>query len=268
MSSHPHEELSALWNSFVNIIKHEVRFFFHRAPSAKPDHPWEPDPRRILRTIGDLAKRMTLVRQVSAGLPLFRVRAREEGATWEIDADQMGAPPAELARAGRMNPAGISYLYLAFEQETALAEVLSGPPCAVAIAQFTTQRELHVLDLTNLPEEPSIFDESRRDEREALLFLERFVDAISQPVRKDGGEHIGYVPSQVVCEYFALVFQVPHHRALDGIVYPSAVRPGGRNLVLFPTARGFGRDFDQVAYQDAWDQSFPDWAAFTAALNT
>lgn len=267
-AEHPHEELSALWDNFVSIIKHEVRFFFHRAPSAKPDHLWEPDPRRILRTIGDLAKRMTLIRQFPAGHPLFRVRAREEGANWEVDDDQMGAPPSELARAGRMNPAGISYMYLAFEQETALAEVLSGPPCAAAIAQFTTQRELQVLDLTSLPEEPSIFDESRRDEREALLFLERFVEAISQPVRKDGGEHIGYVPSQVVCEYFALVFQVARHRSLDGIVYPSAVRPGGRNLVLFPTERGFKRDFDQIAYQGAWEQTFPNWAAFTAALNT
>lgn len=92
MSSHPHEDLSVLWGSFVNIIKHEVRFFFHRAPSAKPDHPWEPDPRRILRTIGELVKQIDLIQQFGSGQSLFRVRAREEGANWEIDADQMGAP--------------------------------------------------------------------------------------------------------------------------------------------------------------------------------
>ena len=85
-AEHAHEELGALWERFVNIIKHKVRSFFQRAPSAKPDHPWEPDPRKILRTIGDLARRRALIRQFPTGHPLFRVRERMEGADWEIDA--------------------------------------------------------------------------------------------------------------------------------------------------------------------------------------
>jgi RES domain-containing protein len=70
----------------------------------------------------------------------------------------MGAPPSKKARAGRMNPAGISYLYLAFEQETALAEVIGSPPCTAIIAQFQTLHELRILDLTKLPVVSSIFD--------------------------------------------------------------------------------------------------------------
>lgn len=266
LSSHPHEELSALWDRFVYTIKHEVRFFFQHTSVTKPANPWEHDPQSILHTIGDLVNGLDLLKLMTVNTPLIRVRERNEGAEWEFNADQMGAPPPGCSRAGRMNPAGISYLYLAFDQETALAEVLSGPPCAAVVAQFQAQRELQILDLTNLPEEPSIFDDSQRHLRESILFLENFIEEISNPVRKDGREHIDYVPSQVVCEYFAQIFKVNDDQHLDGIVYPSAVRPGGRNLVLFPTERGYKRCFDQVEFKEAWEQSFADWADFSAAL--
>lgn len=266
LSSHPHEELSALWGRFVDTIKHEVRFFFHTS-ATKLANPWEHDPQSILHTIGDLVNDLDLLKPITANTSLIRVRERNGGAAWEFNADQMGAPPPEISRAGRMNPAGISYLYLAFEQETALAEVLSYPPCAAVIAQFQAQRELQILDLSNLPEEPSIFDDSQRHLRESILFLENFIEEISQPVRKDGREHIDYVPSQVVCEYFAQIFKVSGDQQLDGIVYPSAVRPGGRNLVLFPSKRGYKRSFDQVEFKIAWEQIFADWADFSAALN-
>jgi hypothetical protein len=104
------------------------------------------------------------------------------------------------------------------------------------------------------------------NEREELIFLEKFVEAISQPVEKDGCEHIDYVPSQVVSEYFALIFQVSRGKHLDGIVYPSAVRPGGRNLVLFPSERGYKRCFNQVKFKSAIEQSFADWADIFAGL--
>jgi len=268
LGSRQSEELSALWDGFVDVIKHEVRFFFQHPSAVKPTKPREADPQSILITLEDMVKNFGLLDRLKAEISLFRVRERNDGADWEINSDQMGAPPPERARAGRMNPAGISYLYLAFEPETALAEVLSGPPCTAAIARFTTQREVQVLDLSKLPPEPSIFDEAKRDERESLLFLEQFVSEISQPVRKDGREHVGYVPSQVVCEYFALVFQISPEHHLDGIVYPSAVRPGGRNLVLFPTERGFERRFDQIEFGGAWEQAYANWTNLTEALNT
>lgn len=267
LNSQPHEELSALWNRFVDTIKHEVRFFFQHTSVTQSATPWERDPQSILQTIADMVNDLDLLILITVNTLLFRVRERSEGATWEVNEDQMGAPPHENSRAGRMNPAGISYLYLALEQESALAEVLRCPPCVAVIAQFHTQRKLKVLDLTNLPELPSIFDDSKRKSREALLFLENFIAEISRPVRKDGCEHIDYVPSQVVCEFFAQIFKVTDDQHLDGIVYPSAVRPGGCNLVLFPTKRGYERSFDQVEFVKACEQSFTDWADFSAALN-
>lgn len=265
-SSHPHEAMSESWSNFANIVQHNVRFFFQH-PSTSNATSWqEYGPQQILPVIGKLVKKLKLLNKLPVGIDLFRVRERLEDADWELNDEQMGAPPPEKASAGRMNPAGISYLYLAFEQETALAEVLSRPSSEAAIAYFVTQRDVNVLDLTNLPSKPSIFDNVHRSEREGILFLEIFADDISKPVQKNGREHIEYVPSQVVSEYFALLFKTHLGKNLDGIAYRSSVRPNGRNLVLFPTERGFPRKFDQVKFRHAREQTLSDWTEFSTAI--
>ena len=246
MGSHPHEEMGYLWDHFVRIVKYEVRYFFDHALPNSTDEQYEPA--NLLPTIGSLVKRLGILGSLPLGTQLFRARKKDQE-DFSLDAEQLGAPPSEKATAGRMNPAGISYLYLAFDQKTALAEIQHGESDQSAIGQFEVLRDLQILNLTKLPDLPSIFDDNRRDEREGLIFLESFIEEISKPVTKDGSEHIDYVPSQVVSEYFALVFQPGKGEYLDGIVYPSAVHPGSRNLVLFPTERTFERRFDQVGFQ-------------------
>jgi len=264
-SSHQNEILSQSWNNFVEVVKHEVRYFFSRIPTSTESGSQEYSPLQLLSVLSHLIQELGLVNTFPIGTSLFRVRERDEGADWELNQELMGAPPSDRAAAGRMNPAGISYLYLAFEQETALAEVLDGPPCSAAIARFEVQREIFVLNLTSLPQLPSIFDDSCREHGEGLLFLKRFVTEISKPVRKDGREHIEYVPSQVVSEYFALAFRA-NGQQLDGIAYPSAVHPGGKNLVLFPNNRGYDRNFEQVVFQSAHEQKFANWAELSAGI--
>lgn len=264
-SSHQSDILNDSWSNFVEVVKHEVRFFFSRIPTSSDSGSQEYSPQQLLSVMSHLIQELGLVNTISMGTSLYRVRNRDEGSDWALNQEQMGPPPSDRAAAGRMNPAGISYLYLAFELETALAEVLDGPPCGAAIAQFGAQREMFVLNLTSLPQLPSIFDNSDREQREGLMFLKQFVVEISKPVRKDGREHVEYVPSQVVSEYFALVFRT-NGQPLDGIVYPSAVRPGGKNLVLFPNKRGYERNFEQVVFQSAQEQAFADWAELSAAI--
>ena len=58
---------------------------------------------------------------------------------------------------------------------------------------------------------------------------------------KDGREHIDYVPSQVICEYLAQIFQTTESDRLAGIIYPSSVVDGGKNLVVFPEDRFLGK---------------------------
>jgi hypothetical protein len=135
--SHPHEEMGELWSRFVYTVKHKVRYFFERSRLNAIDQEYEPA--NLLPTIGKQAKQLGLLGSLVVGTQLFRARKKGEE-DFAIDADQLGAPPPEKASAGRMNPAGISYLYLAFEQETALAEIKCVPSNQVAMGQFNGNR--------------------------------------------------------------------------------------------------------------------------------
>lgn len=264
-SSHPSEIMSYAWDRFVRDIKHKVRFFFS---AIKPD-PYDPDgysPVNTLSTIGEAVIKLGLIQGVSAGEVMYRVRERPSDATWSLDAEQLGAPPKEVVQAQRMNPAGISYLYLAKEKETALAEVLNKPPCRAAIGIFTIRRDLLIIDLSRLPNIPSVFDEEKRDEGELIQFLYKFVDEISKPVSKDGREHVDYVPSQVVCEYFSKVFRSTGGEPIAGIAYPSSVRQGGVNAVLFPPESGQNGFNNLVELTGATEITFDHWTEFSAAI--
>ena len=138
-----------------------------------------------------------------------------------------------------MNPAGIPYLYAALDKTTARREVgiLGRTSKTVFTAIFALTRPLWVIDLTALTPVPSLFDVANKDVREQALIVRAFVEAISTPMRKDGREHIDYVPSQVICEYLAQVFEPGEGKRLAGLIYPSSVQLGGTNLVVFPEDR-------------------------------
>lgn len=253
-SEQKHRLLIHSWERFAEHVKHRQRYFFTETGS---EYGQDIAPSQLMPALADIVSELELIQQMGMDTPLFRVRARFPNDTWLLVAESLGAPPLEKATAGRMNPPGISYLYLALEPTTAAAEVVRGPPCSLALGHFQATRPLTLLNLNDLPELPSIFDHERLQERESLVFLDSFVRAISQPVEKDGGEHVEYIPSQVVCEYFASVFQ--YDTPLDGFLYPSAVSKGGCNLVLFPRNDEGENRFPQVMFVKSWEATAKDW---------
>jgi RES domain-containing protein len=130
----------------------------------------------------------------------------------------------------------------------------------VVLATFVTSRALSVLDLCGLPDVPSQFDLSKQHQIDQIAFLHEFVTEISQPVSKHDDERIAYVPTQVVSEWFSQVF-TPQGKdsRLDGLIYPSAVRPGGKNLVLFPRGDRWERKIDSVDYVGAKELNLSNW---------
>lgn len=138
----------------------------------------------------------------------------------------LGAPPADKARAGRCNRKGRSVLYLASDPETALREVRPWRGAAVAVAPVTLLRDVRVVDLT----QPRLFDSpfelseeniGWKIQLQGLLF--RLAEEMSTPVI--GREDLFYRPTQYLCERAEAA-------RYDGVVYPSAVGPG-HNVVLF-----------------------------------
>jgi RES domain-containing protein len=261
-----HVELGYAWDGFVHAVKTRARYFFQQpAPVDNDfDHQRPLSPLDLLKWIGDAASDLGLVNSMAVGTTVFRVRLC--GAELEFASlDEMGPPPAGHAGAGRMNPPGIPYLYTALDPQTALAEVLPRPPCRAAVATLRLRAEVRVLDLTARPDIPSIFDEARAEQRQVLLFLGRFVDAISQPVLRDGRDHIDYVPSQVVSEYFSQVHRFDGH-CLAGIVYPSAVRDGGKNAVLFPPDLRAAQWMDLVELLSLQHSYYGRWGDLARAI--
>jgi hypothetical protein len=131
-------------------------------------------------------------------------------------------------------------LYAAFEEETALAEMAGDDPKQCAVATLTPLRDLNVVDFTSLPMVPSIFEahELMEDGQDALRpelsFLHEFASAISKPIARDNRVHVDYIPTQVVTEFFRTSVRYCR-KPLDGLVYSSARRPDGKNVVLFAT---------------------------------
>jgi hypothetical protein len=189
----------------------------------------------MLDALHDIVQESAMIRSIPVDRIIYRIRAHkntEECTTRET----LGPPPSDKAPTNRMSAAGVSVFYGAFEMATAVAEArVSMPPereWVLTGAAWQCTRPLQVLDLSELPPVPSIFEASR-EWRGAILFLREFVKSISAPVVHDGGEHVEYVPTQVLTEYFRKEVSAPDGSPLDGIVYPSARRRGGRSLVVF-----------------------------------
>jgi RES domain-containing protein len=235
-SEHEHEVLSASWRSFAHIVKYKTRYLFSSLLGSDTAGPMEIAPGDMLAALGRSLARF--VRALPAGTVVFRARTRASEMNWTVCEEELTAPPPGKAGAGRMNPAGIPYLYTSFDAITAGNEVYAHerPLDALFVASFLLTENLWVVDLTSLPEPPPVFDVSRKGEREQLLFALDFVAEISKRVIRDGTEHVEYVPSQVVSEYLAQVFVLDEPIAeLGGVIFPSSAYPGGRNLVVFPS---------------------------------
>ncbi|AMP15503.1 HEPN-associated N-terminal domain-containing protein [Collimonas pratensis] len=267
-ASRQNQLLPRAWKSFVKTVKHQTRFHFL---AQKDGVAYDRDyltPDELLSSIAEHLRKFGMLREIPGGSAIFRCRVRNPHDEWDLDEAQLGAPPSERASAGRMNPAGISYFYGAFEPGTAIGEVVAHPPTVVALGAFMTTDPLTIADLTKLPPIPSVFDGSQRDEREAILFLWEFTRQVSRPIQKNGMEHIEYVPSQVVCEYLAQVFEIDGEgRRLDGIIYPSSIKPGHNNIVLFPSERSWKNKFDGLAFVDSRLVFLEDWNKLTTALS-
>jgi len=235
------------WDRFKTLVKHKVRFVFYKVkPEAEPEwhDPYSYPPYTILEQLAERVEELDLISTIPKGERA--VRARIHGEQRFHTVQEMGPPSAEDARyPNRMNPAGITMFYGSNNVETALAEtIVDRKEAGVAsVGVFETLDELLVLDLTNLPAVPSIFEEQRGRVRNALIFLHRFLDDFTRPVIKDDRVHIEYVPTQVVTEYFRHIFEFGG-KHIDGIKFPSSRYQGGVSYALFLEPKHCSKDGD------------------------
>lgn len=196
------------WEAFKAEIMHNNRWFLDKAI--------------------DLVQLESLLSSLHAiDLPDTWYRARLLKHSEMFGINEMGAPPKLLSTFGRANPAGIPYLYLASNPETALAEVRPQNKENAAIASFLVN-DIKVVDLRNPRKRISPFLLQEAEKIGALSaelpFLEHLGSELTRPVLHFDAA-INYTPSQYLCEFIK-------KKNYDGVVYNSSVN-NGFNLALF-----------------------------------
>ena len=164
---------------------------------------------------------------------LFRARVFQnddalEKALEDPDA-QLGPPPSGVGGAGRMNARGISMFYGANSPDVAIAEVRPPVGSRVAVAEFKILRSIRLLDLTRLPQIPSVinrsmFDASSLEIARRQKFLSQLERVLTKPVLPEHSED-GYLLTQVISDYLATHAKLN----LDGLIFRSAQVPASEN---------------------------------------
>ncbi len=241
------------WENFCSVTMHERRFFFLDYDPEPGDREVY-SPGQVLGKVFEYAQQIGLIEPLPSGTQLYR--ARWEGCRPHLETPQeLGPPPPEMAnQSNRMSPAGIPMFYACDEKETALKET-SASPGYYAVGRFETLRSATLLDLSNIPPIPSLFqpvsDTSEFRPREVLTFLNHIGRQMSRCIERGDRVHVDYVPTQVVTEFIRTQLLWDNSR-IDGIKYWSSVRSGHMSYVLFADQGNICETSEADASTDLW----------------
>ena len=217
------------WTDFENRIKTETRFFSEQGTRTL-DSVFG-----VLRDPKYNSDKLTLEFDTDEeNSSLYRARVFESqkdllSALKRPDL-HLGPPPSAKARAGRMNASGISVFYGATTEMGAVTEVRPPVGSLVLVGKFRSIHKLRLLDVRKMDSvvaRGSPFDPDTAHRRSKAKFLETLKQRITMPITP-GDESSEYLATQFIAEYLAY-----RHKALDGIMYPSAQDKSGANVMLF-----------------------------------
>lgn len=223
------EDLKNLWDHFKDIVKYKARFVFHFKDTFSDL--FLSDPIDILNQVQDAIIKFNLFKDLPLNTKLYRCRQHDSNTIIKDCKDLASAPLIYAKTNGRMNPAGISMFYASENKDLTIKEVVEfsdnkKPYYSTGI--FSTKETLKLIDLTNIPNYPSIFDKSMNDYIEIILFLKSFIEDITKPYHHDESI-IEYIPTQIITEYIRFNPKLN----VQGIIYPSSKNNILSNIVLF-----------------------------------
>lgn len=140
--------------------------------------------------------------------------------------EEMGAPPAGLGRAGRVNPAGISVLYLTSDEKTALSEVRAGTFDYVTIGSFISRKEIKLVDISRLCKiSPALFSSGIESLAVNRQIFRDIACEIAKPMRRNDSP-LEYLPTEFISEFVKC-------KGYQGVIYKSTMGTGKDNIVVF-----------------------------------
>lgn len=202
------------WELFKHTIKHYNRFFDVNGLENRKER---------LEMINKYLNKF--ITDIDIGTVFYRAREKNASISDITVMDpynEMGPAPYNFSKTNRMSPAGISYLYVSEDKNTAFSECRLEGKRAV-VAEFKSKEPLRIVDFSKrvfyLPK--SIFeDDCDHDERWISSFLKSFVKELTTPVDDKTEEHsYEYAATQVIAEYL-------RSKNYDGICYQSSVGNG------------------------------------------
>jgi RES domain-containing protein len=125
---------------------------------------------------------------------------------------------------GRANPVGISALYLADDEATALSEVRPWVGAHISVGRFFLNRDQTVVDCVGNTRFSKIFLSEPSAEKKEEAVWGHIGQAFAKPITRDD-LYAEYVPTQILAEVFK-------RAGFDGVRYRSSVGDG-HNVVLF-----------------------------------
>ena len=197
-----------LWDEFRYEIKHNNRFF-----------------QKSQVNINELQGWIQELYTNKYPTVLFRARICEDKV--KIKKNKMGKPPLKIATGGRANPVGISYLYVASDISTAIAEIRPHKSDFVSVVKLKIPSNLKLVDLRNPKNSLSPFIRTDYNVEELFKYIEllqQLGEELSKPILPRDA-HLEYLPSQYLAELIK-------DANFNGIIYKSSVG-NGDNIALF-----------------------------------
>lgn len=198
-------ELIENWNLFKKEIKSTNRFFIENSVDF------------------DAIEETLPVWKYSKGKIFYRSRISDKSG---YPKEKMGKPPHKLARAGRANPQGIQYLYVAQSINTTLYEARATFLDYVSVGEFRLTEDINIITLRSTFQVSPFLDGYSIDKYvQNKPFIDLLEEELARPLRRQDNE-LDYLPTQYLCEY---IKSLGYH----GVEYGSAMHEGGINLVIF-----------------------------------
>jgi len=145
---------------------------------------------------------------IPKGTTLYRGRLNPFKIKKPFSVKEMGKPDSDIVTNNRANPPGINYLYLADDVDTVIAELRPNKNCFITIAQFETQKEINIIELSDALPSLEIDDKTFSFGINLGIEFSKTVDT--------NRSLLEYLPTQYFAEYCK-------SKRLDGIKYLSSV---------------------------------------------
>lgn len=161
---------------------------------------------------------------IPEGSAYYRARIMKDEKMYT--AKEMGAPPADIASAGRANSKGISCLYLASKLETTVKEIRAGAFDYVTIGTFKIKKNIQVIDLSSIIHNSPFY--GRTDKINFMInekHLREIDRDLAKPVSSRDSE-LDYLPTQYISDFVKSL-------GYDGVQYMSTFDKETSNLALF-----------------------------------